>query len=55
LDLSRKLDYDVVPNIKLDFEPKSSSMKKKIQKISTEEKEKFKGINLFEVLTREDR
>ena len=44
----------MVPNIKLDFEPKSSSMKKKNQNFSLPEKDKFKGINLFEVLVREE-
>lgn len=46
-ELHRKLDYDLIPTLRLDFEPKSSSMKKKPRRPTKDNV--FRAINLFAV------
>lgn len=46
-DLQRRLDYDQIPTLRLDFEPKSSSMKKKPRRPTKDHV--FRAINLFAV------
>ena len=54
IEVERKLDYDYMHTIKLDFEPKSSSMKKKQNFGEQAQKSAFKAINLFQVSHQEE-
>jgi hypothetical protein len=51
LEVERKLDYENIHTIKLDFEPKSSSMKKKPRNGENAERPSLRAINLFHVIT----
>jgi hypothetical protein len=52
IDVQRALDYETTPAFKLDFEPKTSSMKKK-PNMANRSPQAFKGINLFQVMKNE--